>query len=118
MIRIPDHVRATLASLPPIVSCDVCEDEFRQMLAGPQICPACMDTDEYRMTFGSEERATSNFDHDLYLKRVPANAPLRYTVRSFCEVCEQPILPPAANHGLTFCLDCRRTPEYRELVGR
>ena len=58
------------------------------------------------------------FDHDLYLKTLAPNAPLRYSVRSFCEVCEEPILPPAANNGLTVCADCRATPEYRGLVGR
>ena len=112
---LPDHVRATLASLPPIVLCEICEDEFRQMLAGPRICPACVDTDEFRLTFGERPAA---FDHAAYVKRLAPNAPLRFSVPAFCEICEEPILPPAANFGLTFCPGCRATPEYRELVGR
>lgn len=57
------------------------------------------------------------FDHDLYLKTLTPNAPLRYRVRAYCLNCEEPMMPPAANHGLRFCPECRATPEYRELVG-
>ena len=41
-----------------------------------------------------------------------------YAVPAYCFNCEEPIMPPAANHGLRFCPDCRATPEYRELVAR
>ena len=105
----------TIAGLPPIVTCEVCEEEFRQMLAGPRICPACMDSEEYRLTFGPEP--TPGFSHEAYLKTVAPGTPLRYRVPAYCAVCEEPILPPAANHGLRFCPECRATPEYRELIG-
>jgi len=49
------------------------------------------------------------FDHAGYLKTLSANAPLRYRVPTFCQVCEAPILPPAANHGIEICPDCRAT---------
>ena len=105
----------TIAGLPPIVTCEVCEEEFRQMLAGPRICPACMDSEEYRLTFGPEP--VPGFSHEAYLKTLAPRAPLRYRVPAYCAVCEEPILPPAANHGLRFCPECRATPEYRELIG-
>ena len=56
------------------------------------------------------------FNHDAYLRTLSPNAPLRMQVRAFCENCEAPIMPPAANHGLRFCPDCRNTPEYHELI--
>ena len=58
-----------------------------------------------------------HFSHQLYLRTLPANAPLRYLVEAFCLNCDAPILPPAANRGIAFCLECRAAPEYRLLVG-
>ena len=62
--------------------------------------------------------AASTFEHEAYLKNLAPNIPLRYRIPAFCLNCDEPIMPPCANYGLTFCRDCRATPEYRTLFAR
>ena len=54
----------------------------------------------------------TRFDHASYLKSLAPGTPLRYRIPAFCLICEEPILPPAANHGVDICPDCRATPEH------
>ena len=60
----------------------------------------------------------TRIDHATHLKSLAPGAPLRYRIPAFCLICEEPILPPAANHGLDTCPECRATPEYAALVAR
>lgn len=51
------------------------------------------------------------FSHAAYLRNLTDRAPLRYRVPAWCVVCEEPIMPPAANHGIDICPECRAGAE-------